>query len=71
LPSLVKAGSRSVAQKLPAIAAPSHVAVCPSGSGLNISPVITHRFPFTEFKEAIELIKSGNWGKIVLDWSNL
>jgi threonine 3-dehydrogenase len=49
----------------------SHIQVRPSGSGLNISPVITHRFPFTEFKEAIELIKSGNWGKIVLDWSNL
>ncbi len=37
-------------------------------SGLDISPVITHRFPFTEFKEAIELAKSGNSGKIVLDW---
>jgi hypothetical protein len=29
------------------------------------------RFPFTEFKEAIELMKSGNSGKIVLDWSTL
>ena len=38
-------------------------------SGLDISPVITHRFPYTEFKEAIELMKSGNSGKIVLDWS--
>jgi threonine 3-dehydrogenase len=37
-------------------------------SGLDISPVITHRFPYTEFKEAIELMKSGNSGKIVLDW---
>ena len=32
-------------------------------SGLDISPVITHRFPFTQFKEAIELMKSGNSGK--------
>ena len=32
-------------------------------SGLDISPVITHRFPYTEFKEAIELMKSGNSGK--------
>jgi threonine 3-dehydrogenase len=40
-------------------------------SGLDISPVITHRFPYTQFKEAIELMKSGNSGKIVLDWSNL
>ena len=38
-------------------------------SGLDISPVITHRFPYTEFKEAIELMKSGNSGKIVLNWS--
>ena len=40
-------------------------------SGLDISPVITHRFPYTEFREAIELMKSGNSGKIVLDWSQL
>jgi len=38
-------------------------------SGLDISPVITHRFPYTQFKEAIELMKSGNSAKIVLDWS--
>ncbi len=40
-------------------------------SGLDISPVITHRFPYKQFREAIELMKSGNSGKIVLDWSNL
>jgi len=40
-------------------------------SGLDISPVITHRFPYVQFKEAIELMKSGNSGKIVLDWSTL
>jgi threonine 3-dehydrogenase len=38
-------------------------------SGLDISPVITHRFPYTQFKEGIELMKSGNSGKIVLEWS--
>ena len=38
-------------------------------SGLDISPVITHRFPYTQFKEAIELMKSGNSGKIVLNWA--
>jgi threonine 3-dehydrogenase len=37
--------------------------------GLDISPIITHRFPYTDFQEAIELMKSGNSGKIVLDWS--
>ena len=40
-------------------------------SGLDISAVITHRFPYTEFKEAIELMKSGNSGKVVLNWSEL
>ena len=38
-------------------------------SGLDISPVITHHFEYTKFKEAIELMKSGNSGKIVLNWS--
>src|SRR6187397_1900757 len=38
-------------------------------SGLDISPVITHRFPYSQFKEAIEMMKSGNSGKIVLNWA--
>src|SRR5438874_1800912 len=37
-------------------------------SGVDISPVITHHFQFQQFKEAIELAKSGNSGKIVLDF---
>ena len=40
-------------------------------SGLDISPVITHRFPFAEFEKGIELMKSGQSGKIVLNWSDL
>ena len=39
-------------------------------SGLDISPVITHRFPYQKFQEAIELMKSGNSGKIILNWSD-
>ena len=38
-------------------------------SGVDISPVITHHFPFQQFTEAIELAKSGNSGKIVMEWS--
>jgi threonine 3-dehydrogenase len=38
-------------------------------SGLDIRPVITHHFPYTQFKEAIEVMKSGNSGKIILEWS--
>jgi threonine 3-dehydrogenase len=37
-------------------------------TGLDISPIITHRFPYTEFQEAFELMCSGNSGKIVLNW---
>jgi threonine 3-dehydrogenase len=37
-------------------------------SGLDITPVITHRFPFHAFAEAFELMRSGRSGKIVLDW---
>jgi len=36
-------------------------------SGLDISPVITHRFAFRDFQEAFELMQSGNAGKIILD----
>ncbi len=37
-------------------------------SGLDISPVITHRFHYTEFAEAFELMRRGRSGKIVLAW---
>ena len=38
-------------------------------SGLDISPVITHRFHYTDFEEAFAVMRSGNSGKVVLDWS--
>jgi len=37
-------------------------------SGLDISPVITHRFPIEEFKQGFEVMGSGKSGKVVLDW---
>lgn len=37
-------------------------------SGLDISPVITHRFPIEEFRKGFEVMNSGNSGKVVLDW---
>jgi threonine 3-dehydrogenase len=37
-------------------------------SGLDISPVITHRFDYKDFADAFELMKSGNSGKIILNW---
>jgi threonine 3-dehydrogenase len=36
--------------------------------GLDISGVITHRFPYTEFEKGFEVMLSGNAGKVVLDW---
>ncbi len=37
-------------------------------TGLDISPVITHKFNFENYKEGFELMKTGNSGKIILDW---
>jgi len=37
-------------------------------SGLNIKPLITHRFHFTEYAEAFELMRSGQSGKVILNW---
>ena len=36
--------------------------------GLDITPVITHRFHYTEFQKGFELMRSGQSGKIVLSW---
>lgn len=37
-------------------------------SGLNIAPVITHRFHYTDFEKGFEIMRSGNSGKVILDW---
>ena len=37
-------------------------------SGLDVSSVITHRFSYKEFEEAFELMKSGDSGKVILNW---
>jgi threonine 3-dehydrogenase len=38
-------------------------------SGLDISPVITHRFHYTDFVKGFELMETGNCGKVILEWS--
>ena len=38
-------------------------------SGLDISPLITHRFPFTDYEEAFAVMRSGNSGKVVMTWT--
>lgn len=37
-------------------------------SGLDITPVITHRFHYTEFEKAFEIMQSGRSGKVILNW---
>jgi threonine 3-dehydrogenase len=37
-------------------------------SGLDISPVITHKFHYTEFEKGFEVMKSGQSGKVILNW---
>jgi threonine 3-dehydrogenase len=39
-------------------------------SGLDISPVITHRFRYDEFEEAFTVAASGESGKVILDWTD-
>lgn len=38
-------------------------------SGLNVAPVLTHRFPADKFMDAFEAMKTGHSGKVVLDWA--
>lgn len=37
-------------------------------TGLDISPVITHRFHYSEFQKAFDIMEQGNCGKIILEW---
>ena len=37
-------------------------------SGLDLDPIITHRFPIADYQEAFDLMESGQSGKIILDW---
>ena len=36
--------------------------------GLDLGPVITHRFPIEEFQKGFEVMGSGRCGKVILDW---
>ncbi len=38
-------------------------------SGLDIRPVITHRFPFRDHEKAFEAARSGDSGKVIMDWT--
>jgi threonine 3-dehydrogenase len=38
-------------------------------SGVNIAPVITHRFPYDQFQLGFDAMMGGATGKVVLDWT--
>lgn len=38
-------------------------------SGLDVSPIVTHRFPVADYRDAFEIMRSGQSGKIILDWA--
>ena len=40
-------------------------------SGVDISPVITHHFRYSEFQQGFDAMISGRTGKVVLDWTTL
>ncbi|WP_340679681.1 L-threonine 3-dehydrogenase [Paraglaciecola sp.] len=38
-------------------------------SGLDLSPIITHRFSIDEFQQGFDIMRSGQSGKVILNWS--
>ena len=40
-------------------------------SGVDISPVITHRFAYSDFQKGFDAMISGQAGKVILDWTSL
>jgi threonine 3-dehydrogenase len=39
-------------------------------SGLDISPIITHRFHYRDFQKGFDAMRSGNSGKVILHWED-
>ncbi|HEM8181808.1 MULTISPECIES: L-threonine 3-dehydrogenase [unclassified Providencia] len=37
-------------------------------SGLDLSPIITHQFPIDEFEKGFDIMRSGQSGKVILNW---
>jgi threonine 3-dehydrogenase len=40
-------------------------------SGLDITPVITHRYRFDEYENGFDAMRAGGSGKVILDWTGL
>jgi threonine 3-dehydrogenase len=37
-------------------------------SGLDLSPIITHRFGIEDFQNGFDVMESGMCGKVILSW---
>jgi threonine 3-dehydrogenase len=37
-------------------------------SGLDLSPMITHRFSVDDFQKGFDIMEEGNCGKVILNW---
>jgi threonine 3-dehydrogenase len=37
-------------------------------SGIDLSPIITHRFPIDDFQQGFDVMASGQCGKVILSW---
>jgi threonine 3-dehydrogenase len=40
-------------------------------TGLDITPVITHRFHYTEYQRGFEVMRSGQSGRVILNWADV
>ena len=40
-------------------------------SGLDISEVITHQMSYKDFSNGFDLMRTGQCGKVVLDWEQI
>jgi threonine 3-dehydrogenase len=38
-------------------------------SGLDVTPIITHRLAVAEYRDGFEIMRSGQSGKVILDWA--
>jgi threonine 3-dehydrogenase len=40
-------------------------------SGVDITPIITHRYSYKDFQQGFDAMRSGKTGKVILDWTGL
>ena len=37
-------------------------------AGLDLSPILTHRYPIGDFQKGFDVMRSGQSGKVILEW---